>query len=1092
MTPERLRRGLAGLALGLMVLARPLSAEIPPITPDRIGQLETALTRGGVTDDQAITAIVQIAQGLRSEGRRAEALALLGHFGTVFAQRRGPEDRLVLWLAATRAATLHETGAAVDAIALYQPLLGAFRQTLEPGDPLLALGLIELAQMQEEAGALEAAIALYRELRLLLAQEQPDDHAFALEVTARLQRVLLRAGHRAEADGLRAAMDAHVAALARPGAGVPAERLVTLATSLRSTGDATNAGRRAILLESAGARLDPADASLRLVWRRDLAAAYLDLGRPREGLSLLAANLADVRRDPGPQTPEMFEALGGYATAMTRAGRYDALGPILDERLALGERLFGPDDPNTLSVQIERIPLMMRDGRMDEARRIARQVAGVFARELGEDSPDTLAARLALATTLADLGDMAAARAGFERLLPDLDARLGPNHPYARAARTAYAMVLSQGGETAGTARELHEVLLQGAPDDAAAAGLLDQIALGALSGGRVVEALEAARRARAIKQRILVARGDEDGADLRRELALPLTLGLHLTALRAALREGVADGADRARLAAEGFLSAQLLGFDRTDEAVRKAALRAAAGPLGAALRQRDDLLGAFRQEEAALARALGQGHDDAADAASARLAALNDRIAALATRIAAQDDSDARAALLSEPVAAREVQGLLGAEDALILLSPGPDTLDPNGAGALPEMALVWVITREAVVLHTPPVAAGFGDRIARLRAQLDRPAGVTLAARAPVQPGRADRAGGMAPVELSLAYGIYDTLFGAPAVAGALAGKSRWIVVPRGPFLSLPFAALVEARPSVGVATRPDELRAAHWLGLRRDLTVLPSVAALRLLERRPDTGTPGGRLAYLGLGDPDFAGAAAPLRAEGQSRALAAPDRIAAVRGLPRLAGTGEELRRVARAFDPDASRILTGAEASEAQLDALARSGVLGRARIVHFATHGLLAGGIDGLDEPALALSPPTVSRPLTDGSTEDGLLTGAEIARLSLSADWVVLSACNTAGSGQITADGLSGLARAFFHAGARSLLVTHWAVRDDVAARLIADTVTDGAQSGDRAAALRGALARLVADRSADDTAYPYAHPALWAPFHIIGSPR
>ena len=78
-----------------------------------------------------------------------------------------------------------------------------------------------------------------------------------------------------------------------------------------------------------------------------------------------------------------------------------------------------------------------------------------------------------------------------------------------------------------------------------------------------------------------------------------------------------------------------------------------------------------------------------------------------------------------------------------------------------------------------------------------------------------------------------------------------------------------------------------------------------------------------------------------------------------------------------------------------------------------------------GLGEPALVLTIPKEATPL-----DDGLLTANEIAQLKLNADWVVLSACNTAAGDKPGAEALSGLARTFFYAGTRALLVSHWAV--------------------------------------------------------------
>ena len=100
-------------------------------------------------------------------------------------------------------------------------------------------------------------------------------------------------------------------------------------------------------------------------------------------------------------------------------------------------------------------------------------------------------------------------------------------------------------------------------------------------------------------------------------------------------------------------------------------------------------------------------------------------------------------------------------------------------------------------------------------------------------------------------------------------------------------------------------------------------------------------------------------------------------------------------------------------------------------RVLAFATHGLVSGELSGLGEPALVFTPPE-----TGTEADDGLLTASEIATLELDADWVILSACNTAAAdGTPGAEGLSGMAKAFFYAGARALLVSHWAVNSEAA---------------------------------------------------------
>jgi len=117
----------------------------------------------------------------------------------------------------------------------------------------------------------------------------------------------------------------------------------------------------------------------------------------------------------------------------------------------------------------------------------------------------------------------------------------------------------------------------------------------------------------------------------------------------------------------------------------------------------------------------------------------------------------------------------------------------------------------------------------------------------------------------------------------------------------------------------------------------------------------------------------------------------------------------------------------------------------------------------------------------------DDGLLTASEAALLNLNANWVILSACNTAAADEPGADGLSGLARSFFYAGARAMLVSHWPVRDDAAARLTTAAISMQDDNPDlgRAEALRRSMLVLMNDTS-DPT---LAHPSAWAPFVIVG---
>ena len=149
---------------------------------------------------------------------------------------------------------------------------------------------------------------------------------------------------------------------------------------------------------------------------------------------------------------------------------------------------------------------------------------------------------------------------------------------------------------------------------------------------------------------------------------------------------------------------------------------------------------------------------------------------------------------------------------------------------------------------------------------------------------------------------------------------------------------------------------------------------------------------------------------------------------------------------------------------------------------MYFATHGLVGGEIASLAEPALALTIPNEPTEL-----DDGLLTASEVAQLKLNADWVVLSACNTAAGDKPGAEALSGLARAFFYAGARALLVSHWQVESGSAVRLTTSTfeVVEEDPAIGRAEAFRRSMLAMIADASSPWNTYP----DHWTPFSMIG---
>ena len=207
-------------------------------------------------------------------------------------------------------------------------------------------------------------------------------------------------------------------------------------------------------------------------------------------------------------------------------------------------------------------------------------------------------------------------------------------------------------------------------------------------------------------------------------------------------------------------------------------------------------------------------------------------------------------------------------------------------------------------------------------------------------------------------------------------------------------------------------------------------------------------------------------------------------------LSALPETASELNGIAKVVGADLAKdVFIGRQATEERV----KTTQLNDRKLVMFATHGLVSGDIDGLRQPALALSNPK----LTGDKNNDGLLTLEEILSLQLDADWVVLSACNTAAADGAGAEAVSGLGRAFFYAGTRSLLATHWPV-ESKSAELLTQKIFQhqaAGQTTSRAESLRFAMKEIMQNtnmQAKGQTVATYAHPVFWAPFTLYGNGR
>ena len=350
-----------------------------------------------------------------------------------------------------------------------------------------------------------------------------------------------------------------------------------------------------------------------------------------------------------------------------------------------------------------------------------------------------------------------------------------------------------------------------------------------------------------------------------------------------------------------------------------------------------------------------------------------------------------------------------------------------------------------------------------------------------------------------DVALSYKLYTQLI--KPVESSLMGKDLLISIPHASLGQLPIATLLTesikqpakgAKAFVGYQNAP-------WLMRKIAISQLPSVNALAALRGMPRSVNT--EPSFIAFADPYFSKEQAKESNKASTTQLATrgiPLRLrnapktskvssAELALLPSLPDTSIEVSEIGKVLNAKEGDIFLHEKASVQQVLQTDFS----KKSIVMFSTHGLVPGELDGLLQPALALSSPDV----TGEKEGDGLLTMDKILELKLNADWVVLSACNTA-SGDGNAEAVSGLGRAFFYAGAKALLVSNWPV-DTVASRQLMIDLFKKQSASEKITkpeSLRQAMLSLadsggVKDAKTNALSYSYAHPLFWAPFVVVG---
>lgn len=325
----------------------------------------------------------------------------------------------------------------------------------------------------------------------------------------------------------------------------------------------------------------------------------------------------------------------------------------------------------------------------------------------------------------------------------------------------------------------------------------------------------------------------------------------------------------------------------------------------------------------------------------------------------------------------------------------------------------------------------------------------------------------------------YLLYQQLLS--PIEGMLTGKEHLIVATSGSLGQLPFAVLVKQ------AWAKADHAQAPWL--IRDIGISHVSSSSAWVALKELAKTPSGSKPMMAWGDPSFAvnansssGKTAVRAMLNQHAAYADIEKNSVNQlqyaSLPPLPETRDEVLSLAKLLNADLKTdVFLGEQATRESVIKASDDAKLYDQQIVVFATHGLLPGDLPKLEQPALAMSA------VTDPNSSP-LLTLEDVMGLRLNADWVVLSACNTAGADGKVEEALSGLARGFFYAGSRSLLVTHWSVESESAMRLTTRTFEAYKKQPQisRAQALRQSMLHLMQTPA-------YAHPTFWAPYALVG---
>lgn len=813
---------------------------------------------------------------------------------------------------------------------------------------------------------------------------------------------------------------------------------------------------------------------------------------PHAAIEVMQKALGATSAEYGDQSSEMGEALIAYGKLLFTMRRHGEAVEVHERALTILSSHYGEKSLDLAEARHRLGVSYLGAERFGDAINTLAPVGAVYLATIGTADPRFVALQTDIFAAYSEIAEPAESIEMGNRLLKNATIMHGADSEEVMRVRSMLAGVFRSAGQYDRAAEEYIEIsrFLEDRR------GLADPLTL-MMTGsaaymlletpGREVEALEYADKADEAYRRLITAYGETMADRLqvsRDRLDYLGTAVIRTDALWFHGRESRDVLSDVIEQVQRAFLG-------KTSEAVAEAAARRAVGSRPGLAKMLDDreLYEREYQQIAAELQASLSGDRRTARLDVTELRAKLDRTGARISKVNRRIDRLApglNSLISNEPLALKEAQSMLRNDEAVLMTMPG---ILGYHVVLLTSDDVEWHRTqrsREEINALTKRLAWDLGIEVNEPQAKLLE----------------WEKEGeGAYPYDFETAHALYRELV--EPFAEQLAGKKGLYTLLSGPTSRIPLGVLVEAVPE-GPNGAPETLRGAVWLADRFAVLRVPSLRSIKFLRDSSAAATSddGERTPFLGIGDPVLGDAggqrgdgASDLkrRTRGATRSfdssvgrlgsgeLADP---AALRSLASLPGTERELVAMWDEFGKPADALVLEEQATETTIRDLDLS-----ADVITFATHGLMAGEMYGLAEPGLVLTPPDQA-----DATDDGYLSISDIAALDIDADWVILSACNTASPDGSEEGGLgmSGLARSFLFAGARGLLVSHWPVRDDVAPELTVAAVRAMREdpSLSKAEAVQQAMRKVRNDTRADSERDTWAHPGAWAPFSYIGT--